>query len=53
MGKTILKGLAVVAVLGIAFVHWFLPALIEGSMNVDESHEPYQIRPEAARFHKT
>lgn len=53
MAKTILKGLAAVALLGIAFVHWFLPALIEGSMNVVESHEPYQIRPEAARFHKT
>jgi membrane dipeptidase len=53
MGKTILKSLAAVALLGIAFVHWFLPALIEGSMNVVESHEPYQIRPEAARFHKS
>ncbi len=53
MGKTILKGLALIAVSGITFVHWFLPALIEGSMNVVESHEPYQIRPEAARFHKT
>lgn len=53
MGKTILKSLATVTLLGIAFVHWFLPALIEGSMNVVESHEPYQIRPEAARFHKS
>ena len=53
MGKTILKGLALIAVSGITFVHWFLPALIEGSMNVVESHEPYQIRPEAAQFHQT
>ena len=53
MAKSVLKGLAAIVLLGIAFVHWFLPALIEGSMNVVESHEPYQIRPEAARFHKS
>ena len=53
VAKSVLKGLAAIVLLGIAFVHWFLPALIEGSMNVVESHEPYQIRPEAARFHKS
>jgi microsomal dipeptidase-like Zn-dependent dipeptidase len=53
VAKTILKGLAVAALLGIAFVHWFLPALIEGSMNVVVPHEPYQVRPEVAEFHKT
>ena len=53
MKKTIIKVLAAVIVVGIAFVHWFLPALVERSMNVVVPHDAYQIRPEVAQFHNT
>ena len=53
MSGKILKILAIVSVIGFTFVHWILPALVERSMNVVESHEPYVIRPEVARFHDT
>jgi membrane dipeptidase len=53
MKKTILKVLAAVIVVSIALVHWFLPALVERSMNVVVPHDAYQVRPEVAQFHDT
>jgi microsomal dipeptidase-like Zn-dependent dipeptidase len=53
MRNTILKILAAVVLLGVAFVHWFLPALAENSMNVVLPHAAYQIRPDAARLHES
>jgi len=53
VAKVVLKVLAAIVLLGIAFVHWFLPSIIEGSMNVVVPHEPYQVRPDVARFHKS
>jgi membrane dipeptidase len=53
MRNTILKVLAAIVLLGVAFVHWFLPALAENSMNVVLPHSAYQIRPDAARLHQS
>ena len=53
MRNTILKVLAAIVLLGVAFVHWFLPTLAENSMNVVLPHAAYQIRPDAARLHKS
>jgi len=51
--NSILKVLAAIVLLGVAFVHWFLPTLAENSMNVVLPHAAYQIRPDAARLHKS
>ena len=51
MNKNILKMLAAIVLLGLAFIHWFLPALVEKSMNVVVPHPAYQIQPDAARLH--
>jgi membrane dipeptidase len=51
VSKKIFRILAVIVVLAVAFVHWFLPAMIENSMNVVKPHAAYPIRPDAARFH--
>lgn len=53
MRGKILKVLAVIVLLGLAFIHWFLPALAENSMNVVLPHSAYQIRPDSARLHKS
>ena len=53
MQKTILKVLAVVIIVAVGFVHWFLPRLVENSMNVVTPHAAYEIRPEVAEFHDT
>ena len=53
MQKTIFKVLAAIIVVGVVLVHWFLPALVERSMNVVVPHDAYQIRPEVAQFHDT
>ena len=53
MRRTILKVLAAIIVVGVVLVHWFLPALVERSMNVVEPHDAYRIRPEVAQFHDT
>ena len=51
MQKTVLKVLAVVIMVAVGFIHWFLPGLVEKSMNVVTPHPAYQIRPEVAQFH--
>jgi len=51
MRNIIMKILAAVVLLGLAFIHWFLPAIAENSMNVVLPHPAYQIRPDVARLH--
>ena len=53
MQRTIVKVLAVVIIVAVGFVHWFLPGLVEKSMNVVTPHTAYSIRPEVAEFHDT
>ncbi len=53
MRKKNLKILAAIVLLSLAFVHWFLPAIVESSMNVVLPHPAYQIRPDAARLHQS
>lgn len=53
MRNTIMKILAAVVLLSLAFIHWFLPAIAENSMNVVLPHPAYQIRPDAARLHES
>jgi microsomal dipeptidase-like Zn-dependent dipeptidase len=53
MNKNFLKMLAAIVLLGLAFTHWFLPALVEKSMNVVAPHPAYQIQPAAVRLHES
>ena len=49
--KRILAALALVFLLGLAYVHWILPGKVEASMNVVLPHKTYVISDCARRLH--
>ncbi|MFK8031092.1 MAG: dipeptidase [Gammaproteobacteria bacterium] len=51
--KSLLKLLAVLLKLTFAFIHFFLPGIVERSMNVTTAHKPYNISSTAQALHDT
>lgn len=51
--KRVLIAVGLVALLGLAYVHWILPGKVEASMNVVLPHEAYVISDDARRLHKS
>ncbi len=50
-----MKKIAIIAasllVIALGILHWIVPGILEGSMNLVREHEPYSIRPEVQAFH--
>lgn len=46
-----MKLLAGLTLAAFVFLHWFLPNMVERSMNVTEAHQPYPITSEAQALH--
>jgi len=51
--KRIAIGLAVILVIAFAVVYFIVPGMIEGSVNLVEEHDPYEISEEARALHDT
>jgi len=51
--KRILIVVGLLAVLGLAYVHWVLPGKVEASMNIVLPHQAYTISDDARRLHES
>lgn len=51
--KRVLWVVATLLVLAFSYVHWFLPAKVEASLNKVLPHQPYQISDAAHRLHES
>jgi len=51
--KRVLIVVGVLALLGLAYIHWFLPGRVEASMNVVLPHQAYVLSDEARRLHES
>lgn len=51
--KRVLLVIGLLALLGLAYVHWVLPGKVEASMNVVLPHQAYVISDEAQRLHES
>jgi membrane dipeptidase len=51
--KRIAIGFAAILVIAFAVVYFLVPGMIEGSVNLIEDHEPYEISEEARTLHST
>jgi microsomal dipeptidase-like Zn-dependent dipeptidase len=49
--KIIAAALAVVLLVALGVLHWIVPGILEGGMNLVKEHEPYEIRPEVQALH--
>jgi microsomal dipeptidase-like Zn-dependent dipeptidase len=51
--KWLLASIVVVVLFALSYAQWFLPAQVEGSMNVNLPHDPYVISDRALTLHKS
>ena len=49
--KRLLVGVGMLALAGLAYVHWVLPGKVEASMNIVLPHEAYAVSAEARKLH--
>ena len=51
--RRVLIWVGIMVILGLGYTNWILPARIEGSMNVNLPHEPYQPADSAIALHES
>jgi membrane dipeptidase len=49
--KIVVTGLVVLVLVAVGVLHWIVPGLLEGGMNLVKAHDPYEIRPEVQSLH--
>lgn len=51
--KRVIVAVGILALLGLAYVHWVLPGKVEASMNVVLPHQAFEISDDARRLHES